>query len=100
MNRFARNDSPRRKWTVRSTGDSGWLYTNDDSDEREDSFTDLQLTEFRQGPRRIQADDEYEDEEDWAEEDDWDDAGDFDEYDDDDYDWEDDEEDEEDPDEW
>lgn len=73
MNRFAKNDSPRHKWTVGSDGDSGWLYTDDDIDEWEDSLTDIRLAKFRQGPRRGYDDDDYEDEEDWSDEDDWDD---------------------------
>jgi hypothetical protein len=90
---FAKNDSPRRRWTIRSFGDQGWLYTSDDDNNWDDSHPDFPLTEFRQGPRRSQDDDGYEDEED-----DWDDAGDLDEYDDDDYEWDDDED--EDSDEW
>lgn len=54
--------------------------------------TTLRLTEFRQGPRRIQEEDA--DYDGWPDEDDWDDAGGFDKYDDEDYDWDDDEEDE------
>jgi len=96
LNRFAKNDSPRRKRTVSIDSDSGWLYTDDDIDEWEDSLTDIRLAKLRQGPRRSYDDDE--DEEDWPDEDDWDDDSDFDEYDDEDYDWDDDEE--EDSDEW
>ena len=97
MNRFAKSEAPRRKWTVRSDGDSGWLYTDDDIDEWEVSLTDIRLAKFRQGPRRGYDDDEGE--EDWPDEDNWDDDDDdWDEYDDEDYDWDDD--DEEDSDEW
>ena len=94
MDRFAKNDSPRRKWTVESAGDSGWLYTDDDIDQWEDSLTEIRLEKLRQGPGR-----DYDDEEDWPDEDDWDDdEDDWDEYDDEDYDWDDEEE--EDSDEW